>query len=489
MELFSSYNFFSSQAPEKHSRRGRSRTARPALPILPPYPGKLEENVNTSSKNAKNQPQLWRKYINSANNEHVEEESRNDADSIERLHDDDEVIRSTITSWQEEKSMMTTQSSFVSDSQSLDIETIPFDEQPYHDRRRPVRRYVSESINTDRVTRDRYHLNRLQTKVNQRKVHPVANSEKVTKLNLKHLRASRMKLTRDLYKELQANEIIREANSDISSLRDLTTLSSYRGKCFDKMLYLLNDVAPLEEEDVPCSVNEEGAILSSNGGGKASVAELKVIKKIVQPKIQGIHESDIGDESVAFPEEIDQPDTDTIASKLSDVTSPTLQDGFELDEVPHFPFHATLKKNSVSNTLSSNHQNEHLPSLAEVNESSEDIHASAGASKSAGGLNIREVKQILGSTSASIAKSDEVDENKVGDMKIHQSEIVEEVLSILSERETTANQEQRNTEEDPSTNPGKLPIKTNSVGKTVRFFEPSPSNTESIPQTYCCIIM
>eukprot|EP00984_Skeletonema_dohrnii_P010581 scaffold4124_cov99-Skeletonema_dohrnii-CCMP3373.AAC.1 len=426
MHIMSSQHLLS-PIPEQHARRGRSRNARPrvaALPILPPFPDNREEKTKVASKNnAKNL--RWKKHILAAAVKRVEEDSRND-EVTTRIHDE-EVLRSTITSWKQPQSRLIASSSLGTDDQPPDIDTTPSDEQPLSDRvKRPVRCDVGASSNADISTRDQYQLSRLKARVHQRKVRPLGYGEE-KKLNLKHLRASRIQVVRGLYKNNNqevgetenehesehenehVNEITGDAESVVSSVRDQTTLSSYRGKCFDKMVYLLNDVAPLEEGDVPCSVNDEGTnTMSSNAGGKISVAELKLIKKRVLSKMQEKNdESDIGDESVAFPEEIDQPDTDTIVSKFSDVTSPTIQDGFELDEVPHFPILTAARRISVSSMA--NPQGEHLPSLAEVNESSEDLPVSAGGSKSTDKLDIKEASRIL-STSLSIQKTVEGDE-------------------------------------------------------------------------------
>ena len=83
------------------------------------------------------------------------------------------------------------------------------------------------------------------------------------------------------------------------------------------------------------------------------------------------------------------------------MTSPTIQDGFEMDEVPHFP------------PVPNNTQRERLPSLAEVNENNEEESSAsfaAGESKSSDGFNLKEASRILESTSSSIQNIVEVDE-------------------------------------------------------------------------------
>jgi len=508
-----------SPIPEQHARRGRSRNARPrvaALPILPPFPDNREEKTKVASKN--NTKNLrWKKHILAAAVKRVEEDSRNDEVDT-RIHDD-EVLRSTIASWKQPQSRLIASSSFGRDDQPPDIDTTPSDEQPLSDRvKRPVRCGVGASSNADISTRDQYQLSRLKARVHQRKVRPLGYGEE-KKLNLKHLRASRIQVVRGLYKNNNQevgehesereseheNEVTADAESVVSSVRDLTTLSSYRGKCFDKMVYLLNDVAPLEEGDVPCSVNDEGTNMSSNAGGKISVAELKLIKKRVLSKMQEKNEeSDIGDESVAFPEEIDQPDTDTIVSKFSDVTSPTIQDGFELDEVPHFPILTAARKTNVSSAA--NPQGEHLPSLAEVNESSEDFPVSAGGSKSTDNLNIREASRILGSTSLSIQKTVEGDDatevkkvegspndaDKVDAQNDDQDRSIEEITSILSEREAemkaAAMVEKQRRIAEKNREGETIDTKPLPVVKHVTFFEPLETEP-AVPQTHCCIIM
>lgn len=529
-----SYQQFQSQIPEQRSR-GRSRNARPPpLPILPPFPDDREEKEKVATKNIR-----WKEYIASDTDGSPEDESRQDEMSARMQYD--EVIRSTIASWKQPKSRLTMASS---DHQLIpDIDTTPSDEKPFFDRKRPPARSVSASSNADSSTRDQYQLSRLQARINQRDqyqlntlptrmnqrktAHHIGHEEEKKVNTLKHLRASRIQVVRGLYKssnqELDENENENEStvadDSDTSTSRDLTTLSSYRGKCFDKMIYLLNDVAPLDEEAaVPCSVNDEGtSVLSSNAGGKASssVAELKLIKKtVVQPQKQQVNP--ISDRSVAFPEEIDHPDTHTIHSKFSDVTSPTIQDGFEMDEVPHFP-----------PPVSNNPQRERLPSLAEVNENnSEESRASSavvGESKSSDRFNLKEASRILESTSSSIQNTVAVDEaikeasrivgstsssvqnsivevdeaknvegspndvDEVNTLKENEESMNVESTQILcegkeAELETKAKEEldvtvEKSHEDDIDTKP--LP-----PVKKVTFFE---AKEEAVPKSFCCL--
>ena len=481
---------------QQHARRGRSRTARP-LPILPPFPESRDEKAKVASTNTKNVQ--WEKYIlGAADKERAEEESRHDKVSTRRIHDD-EMLRSTIASWKESKSRQVESSSLGSDDQLPGINATLSDEQPFFERKRRTVRF-SVSNNADRSSRDQYQLSRLQARVHQRKVGPRNDVEK-SKLNLKHLKASRIKVVRGLYhsskQELDADESI----TDVSSVQDVTTLSSYRGKCFDKMMYLLNDVAPLEETDVPCSVNDEGTSLSSTAEGKVSVAELKLIKKTVQTKKQEGARVDTGNQSVMFPEEIDQPDANTIASKFSDVTSPTLQDGFELDEVPHFQLH-TAPKNNVS-TAASNPQSEHLPSLTEVNESSSEglagsseIVNSTGSSNNTNDLNIKEASRILDSTSSSCVmtvedKGSSNEEDELDMLKKDAHCMIEEITTMLREREEEMEAKAKEIEQrrtaDKNQEDGVSTIETKPAAKNVTFFV--PPKTEAIPQTHCCIIM
>lgn len=422
-----------SPIPEQHARRGRSRSARP-LPILPPFSDTRDkkEVVNNQRK----------KYILAASEVRVNEESRHDEphESLKlmrggvdlerestRMHCE-EVLRSTIASWKEPKSRLIVSSSSPGDAQLPDIDTTPSDEKPFYER------YTRYSVDADRSTRDQYQLSRLQARVHQRKVRPCNYAEE-NKLNLKHLRASRIKVVRGLYQsskqEFDEDDSIVTTESDVSSVRDLTTLSSYRGKCYDKMIYLLNDVAPLEEAGVPCSLNDEGSSVSSNAKGKISVAELKLIKKAVPSKK---HEVAVDVIAKIYPEVIHQPDTDTIVSKFSDVTSPTLHDGYELDEVPHFPLPTASTKNNVSGAVS-NPQNDHLPSLPEESESTEDSPKSVGKAK-------------------------EIEQHKTVD---------------------------KNQEEDSPLKSVGTSIETKPAVKRVTFFE--ASKTKEIPQRHCCVIM
>ena len=493
--------------PEQHARRGRSRSARPSLPILPPFPDNGAEKRKDAPKNTKIRWEV------AAAEELEEEDSRNDEVSP-RMHDNVTSFRSENSSREQPKSRMIA-SSLGGDNQPPDNDTIPFDEQRFSDRKRPVRCGAVTSSNADSSARDQYQLSRLQARINQRKARHLGFGED-TKFDPKRLRAARIQVVRCLYKnnnqeDANENEGLVAADSEVSSVRDVTTLSSYRGKCFDKMMYLLHDVAPLEEEAAPISVKDEGGtIMSSNAGEEASVAELKLIKKTVKSKEHVKDDDeldiDIGDQSVAFPGVIDQPDTDTIGSKLSDVTSPTIHDGFELDEVPHYPLFSAERNNTISSAVP-NSQREYLPSLAEVNENSEDSRASGNKeSKSIDNFDMEEASRILGSISPPIQKTVEVDEAKKVEgslndededmMKEDRDNMIEEITSLLHEREaeikakakeSKAKEEQRRTvdksrEDDIDKKP--LPRV-----KKVTFFEPPSQKEVPIPHSYCCIIM
>ena len=522
---------FLSPIPEQNARRGRSRNARgvpPPLPILPPFPDARVEKVKLQSKKAKND---YRKKDTLAAEDRVEEEeSRHDEvftrmiamnqpvfDSVmrERLvsldssngsgKHGDAVLRSTIASWKESKtpSLIASTSSLRSDADPPpDISTTPSDELPFFERK--SKRKSKTANDPDSSTRDQYQISRLQAKVHQRKQRPQRRIVEENELDLKHLRASRIKVVRGLYQtNTQLSTSISESitnkssNDDLSSVRDLTTLSSWRNPCYDKMLYLLNDVAPLEDTEVPC-VPDEGTTSTA----QVSVAELKLIKKTVQSPKQ-----ESNDEGVVLPEHI--VDTDTIASKLSDVTSPTIQDGFELDEVPHFPrTTAASKTDAVS--LSSP---EHLPCLAEVNESSEDLHAAN--SKSLNDFGIKEASRLDSSTCSSFrgaieeeerpdkaevvtkkstslplnietsfegeSPKDEEDADEEASIEASiEASMLEEVTSILCEREAEMEANARAVALLRKTTP--------SVKKHVTFFF-DHQKTQAVPQNHCCIIM
>jgi hypothetical protein len=320
-----------------------------------------------------------------------------------------------------------------------------------------------------------------------------------SKIDLKHLRASRIKVVRGLYQaktqDLSNSDSFttKPSNDDLSSVRDLTTLSSYRGKCFDKMLYLLNDVAPLEETDVPCSVHDEGTAAATSV--QASVAELKLIKKNVHCTKQECVDN-VNSASVMFPEHI-VDDIDTIASKFSDVTSPTIQDGFELDEVPHFPRTTELSP-------------EQLPCLAEVNESSEDLVGTS--TKSVDDFGIKEANRINSSTCSSSDKTEKAEliaesisfplniDVSDADLKRKEDEetpkdedhldeeasIVEEVTSILCEREAEIQMEAKARATELLSSEG---IPEKHVTFVLDSPETDPPNTQTVPQNNCCIMM
>ena len=509
-------NTFLSPIPEQHARRGRSRNARPLpLPILPPFPDTTRvEKTKIRSKKVKNA--YGQNYASAAGDrDRVEEESRHDEEFIrmnpthlvsnpgmrEGIVYSDEVIRSSIASWKESNSSrrsLIATSSLRSDNAPPDIITTPSDELPFFERKRRERvsRVDDKCAEPERSNRDKYQLERLKARVNQRKQRPQSIVDE-SKIDLKHLRASRIKVVRGLY---QANTqdlsnsdsfTTKPSNDDLSSVRDLTTLSSYRGKCFDKMLYLLNDVAPLEETDVPCSVQGEETVATV----QASVAELKLIKKNVQcTKQECVDNANAA--SVMFPEHI-VDDIDTIASKFSDVTSPTIQDGFELDEVPHFPRTTELSP-------------EQLPCLAEVNESSEDLVGTSA--KSVDDFGIKEANRINSSTCSSSGKTEMAEliaesisfplniDVSDADLKRKEDEetpkdedhlddeasIVEEVTSILCEREAEIQMEAK-------ARATELLSSEMVPEKRVTFFldppETDPPNIQAIPQNNCCIMM
>ena len=278
-----------STLPEQRDRRGRSRVVHPPLPILPPFPNNHAEKTKDASKHAKTL--RWQEYILAATEESGAEDSRND-EASPRIHAD-EMLHSRIA-WEQQKSR-----TIASDNQHSDVvDTIPFDEQSFSDRKRPVRCGAVASSIANSSARDQYQLSRLQARLDQRKARYLGCREE-KKFNPKRLRASRMQITRGLYN----NSNQETANCEAS--RTVTTLSSYRGKCFDKMMHLLHDVAPLEE-DMPLSVEDEGTIMSSNAGGKASltdlITELKLIKKTIQSEKQAKDDNDeidTDDQSVA----------------------------------------------------------------------------------------------------------------------------------------------------------------------------------------------
>jgi len=499
---------FLSPIPEQHARRGRSRNARPLpLPIFPPFPDTTcVEKTKIQSKKVKNT--YGQNYASAAGDrDRLEEtESRHDVpthlvsntgvrEEIVRLDNkrnegkySDELIRSSIASWKESKC----------ENAPPDIITTPSDELPFFERKRRERffRVDDAYVEPERSNRDKYQLERLKARANQRKQRPQSIVDE-SKIDLKHLRASRIKVVRGLYQaktqDLSNSDSFttKPSNDDLSSVRDLTTLSSYRGKCFDKMLYLLNDVAHLEETDVPCSVHGEGTATSV----QASVAELKLIKKNVQcTKQECVDNANAA--SVMFPEHI-VDDIDIIASKFSDVTSPTIQDGFELDEVPHFPRTTELSP-------------EQLPCLTEVNESSEDLVGTS--TKSVDDFGIKEASRINSSTCSSSDKTEKAEliaesisfplniDVSDADLKGKEDEetpkdedhldeeasIVEEVTSILCEREAEIQMEAK-------ARATELLSSEMVPEKHVTFFldspETDPPNTQAVPQNNCCIMM
>lgn len=510
-------NTFLSPIPEQHARRGRSRNARPLpLPILPPFPDSSTRVEKTQIRSKKVKNTYGQNYASAAGD-------RDGVDEIESRHDEefsrmiptthlvpnpgmregmgrldnkrnegtgkysDELIRSSIASWKESKSLR-------SDNAPPDIITTPSDELPFFERKRRERvsRVDDKCVEPERSNREKYQLERLKARANQRKQRPQSIVDE-SKIDLKHLRASRIKVVRGLYQaktqDLSTSDSFttKPSNDDLSSVRDLTTLSSYRGKCFDKMLYLLNDVAPLEETDVPFSVHE-GTVATSV---QVSVAELKLIKKNVQCTKQECADN-VHAASVKFPEHI-VDHTDTIASKFSDVTSPTIQDGFELDEVPHFPRTTELSP-------------EQLPCLAEVNESSENLVGT----KSVDDFGLNEANRINSSTCSSSDKTEKAEfiaessfpliDVSDADLKRKEDEetpndedhldeeasIVEEVTSILCEREAEIQMEAK-------ARATELLSSEMVPEKRVTFFldppETGPPNNQAVPQNNCCIMM
>jgi len=143
-------------------------------------------------------------------------------------------------------------------------------------------------------------------------------------------------------------------------------LSEYRGKLFAKMLLLLQDLSPnketIQEDDV--SNIKDMVVDEESRASCYSVAELKLIQKLTEEEMsrilyefeqnnsliekkdqvpyKGIPEFKYEREPSANnmrmeedpPEKIMYRDIGmSIASKFSDVTSPTCHDGFELDEI------------------------------------------------------------------------------------------------------------------------------------------------------------
>ena len=274
--------------------------------------------------------------------------------------------------------------------------------------------YVNEMTEntTSRETRDQYQLERLQTRINQRR-------EMQTKIiykergipNYKTLRSSRIKSVRNLYnlnpsslitcQEYPSHASIANTRSStipslkhghkvspslassVSPLRSSlcdTELSEYRGKAFAEMLQLLSNNPSLNQDSQLAdasnldaiahnlvelemsrilndfeqnnSLIEKSCTAASNaitsGANSDGDEECEPASEYTTMKVE---------DNVPPPEKITFNDTVvSITSKLSDVTSPTCHDGFELDEIIPTPHRLSRWDGTTPTTTTTNYQ-------------------------------------------------------------------------------------------------------------------------------------
>ncbi|KAL7544609.1 hypothetical protein ACHAWF_007987 [Thalassiosira exigua] len=183
-------------------------------------------------------------------------------------------------------------------------------------------------------------------------------------------------------------------------------LSEYRGKLFAKMLQLLNELSPTKEgiisEDAASEIKEK--IIDEGRASCCSIAELKLIQKLTEEEMSRIltefelnnsliekkeeviyngipdfndNNSPDTEKSSGKEEEIDEGEDDmlhdlplpqnigmsAISTKLSDVTSPTCHEGFELDEImptmPQLYHHKHTNSSLPPRSPKSNAHNHH----------------------------------------------------------------------------------------------------------------------------------
>ncbi len=252
--------------------------------------------------------------------------------------------------------------------------------------------------NISRETRDQYQLERLQARIDQRReMQSMIIYEERGAPNYKTLRSSRIKSVRNLYNSnpsiIQHQECFSHVSiantkstvpslehghkispsmaSSVSVLRSSlcdTELSEYRGKAFTEMLQLLMNNPSLNKDSQLANATNLDSIAQN-------LVELEMsrilhdfeqnnslIEKSCTAASNAIASSARSDRTKEYepPEECTKTVEDyvlppekitfndigiSITSKLSDVTSLTYHDGFELDEIIPPPHHRTTTNN------------------------------------------------------------------------------------------------------------------------------------------------
>jgi hypothetical protein len=247
-----------------------------------------------------------------------------------------------------------------------------------------------------RETRDQYQLERLQTRINQRR--EIMQSMIVQKErgapSYKAMRSSRIKSVRNLYnpnpsmiirrQDSSSNDSIANGTkstipslkhghkvspsmaSSVSPLRSSlcdTELSEYRGKAFAEMMQLLMNDPTLDKDSLLESISnlddkamvnnlvelEMSRILHDFEQNNSLIetrctaaSDTKAPKSSVISVTSVEHTPTVVEDYVVPPPEKisfnDNGSCMSIVSKVSDVTSPTVHDGFELDEIIPTPF-------------------------------------------------------------------------------------------------------------------------------------------------------
>ena len=257
-------------------------------------------------------------------------------------------------------------------------------------------------INISRETRDQYQLDRLQARINQRRE---MQSKIIYKEhgapNYKTLRSSRIKSVRNLYnpnpsiiqhQKFSSHVSVANTKSTIpslehghkispsmassvsvlrSSLCD-TELSEYRGKAFTEMLQLLmnnpsfnkdiqladasnldaiaQNLVELEMSRILHDFEQNNSLIETSCTAASNAIPSSARSDRTKEHNPPMECTKTVEDFVTLPEKITFNDNGmSITSKLSDVTSPTCHDGFELDEIIPSPHRLSRWERTTTN--------------------------------------------------------------------------------------------------------------------------------------------
>ena len=312
-----------------------------------------------------------------------------------------------------------------------EITSIPTDEILDSSNRKPSQT-VSDEDSISRDERDQYQLDRLKARIDQRAERSRDYiDEDDDSPNYKSLRSSRIKNVRSLYSPNTKDQSgdtstngstipsITHGQTINSSTVSSAEISEYREKIFSKMLHMLNDLSPnsdniFQDDDTLSHIKD--TVIDESRACCGSVEEFQLIQRLTEETMSRIlHEFEqnnslveyedpvVDNEGIPedFAKEHESPQIETktkvdhefpphvfrdigtmsITSKLSDVTSPTHHDGFEIDEIS--PVSHCRSMSSLHGSITNDHGQKKLhPSLSPAAAAAAKMAASNGTLQS-----------------------------------------------------------------------------------------------------------